>query len=87
MDVDDVDFLEGSFKSNFDCVCQNQNQNGKNDNYNILEKLELCELNSSHHHPNSELNIDENLTLKNNLKHFTTHDFGYSSHRNMEQCP
>ena len=41
MDMDDIDFFEGSFDSNFDCVCQNQNQSAKNDNYDILEKLEL----------------------------------------------
>ena len=75
MDTDDIDFLEGSFKSNFDCVCQNQNKIEKDDNYDILEKLELCELNSSHHQLNNELDIDENLTLKNNFKYHTTHDF------------
>ena len=73
--MDDIDFLERSFNSNFDCVCQNQNKIEKDDNYDILEKLELCELNSSHHQLNNELDIDENLTLKNNFKHYTTHDF------------
>ena len=76
MDMDDTDFLEGSFNYNFDCVRQKQNQSAKNDNYDILEKkLEYCELNSSHHHSNSELDIDENLTLKNNFKYYTTRDF------------
>ena len=75
MDMDDIDFLEGSFNSNFDSVCQNQNKIEKDDNYDILEKLELCELNSSHHQLNNELDIDENLTLKNNFKYYKTHDF------------
>ena len=90
MDMDDIDFLEGSFNSNFDCVCQNQNKIEKDDNYDILEKLELCELNSSHHQLNNELDIDENLTLKNNFKHYTTHDFHKLLKRkemsNVENC-
>ena len=67
MDMDDIDVLEGPFNSNFDCVCQNQNKIEKDDNYDILEKLELCELNSSHHQLNNELDIDEDLTPKNNF--------------------
>ena len=90
MDMDDIDFLERSFNSNFDCVCQNQNKIEKDDNYDILEKLELCELNSSHHQLNNELDIDENLTSKNNFKYYTTHDFHKLLKRkensNVENC-
>ena len=75
MHMDDIDFLKGSFNSNFHCVCQNQSQSAKNNNHDILEKLELCELNSSHHHSDSQFDIDENLILKNNFKYYATHDF------------